>query len=281
MPQAVADPQAENEQQSGTSTGTAKPAAAPSVADPAAASVAGNDQGDDNADPGDDSQQTPQQQSNLPKGVLRRFGQLTKAREDAVAEAERLRQEVEQLRRAGQQQNNQQQNNTNTQQQDPRAIAEQIVAQREFDRNSNETYRKGKDEFADFDARLAELGSTGLLDRKALALIVDGDAPHKVLYHLATNFDDAMEILSLPERSMIRALARLEHKLSSERQAAAGDDNNQQTPPAPTPVTRAPRPVKPVGSRSSTPSGPNDKDAVSDWMAKRNKQLIDKRKAVH
>lgn len=227
-------------------------------------------------DPQGDPTPTPKPQNTLPKGVIRRFGELTRKREETENENSQLREELARLRGAQQPATPTQQPAQRSTNVDPNVLANQIVEQREFDRACNKVYTEAKTEFTDFDQKLGELGSTGLLTRPALAAIVDGDVPHKVLYHLASNFDVAMEILGLPERQMVRALARLETKLAAEP-PAADDDDAQPTPTQQTnkvvQISRTPPPVKPVGSRTSTPSGPSEKDSVDTWMEKRKQQL--------
>jgi hypothetical protein len=205
--------------------------------------------------------ETPPEETEKPKQTpwfQKRIDELTKARWDAAREAEQLRQEIAALR----------QPQTDTEgnpvpQQDPVKLAEQIVAQREFDNTCNVIYEKGAGEFADFDQALANFRLLGGLPRPLIEAAQETDAPHAVLYDLGKNPEEAARILSLPPIRMAAAVAKLAAKTI--------------TPPAPK-VSKAPAPVVPVSG-----NGRADKDPLSDdvdidtWMKAHDKREAERR----
>ena len=89
--------------------------------------------------------------------------------------------------------------------------------------------------------------------------IVESDVGPQVAYYLAQNPEEAMRIAGLSGLAVARAIGRIEAKLESSK--------------AQPPKSNAPPPVQPVRA-SGTPSvGPSDKDDISTWIKKRNKEL--------
>lgn len=134
--------------------------------------------------------------------------------------------------------------------------AAQLVAERTFNEQCNKVYADGAKEFPDFDAAVRNLQMVGV-NRDFLELAASSDAGHKVLHHLGTDLDEAARILSLPPVQMARELTRLEIKLAQ---------------PQAKPVSKAPAPVKPIGS-GGAPEGLRDDLPPDEWLKRRNKQL--------
>jgi hypothetical protein len=85
--------------------------------------------------------------------------------------------------------------------------------------------------------------------------IMDSDVGPQVQYYLGKNPREAAQIAALPPGQQIRAIGRLEARVSA---------------PAPKRVTQAPAPIKPVaGNRTPASFDPN-KASVEDYIKKRN-----------
>ncbi|WLE58385.1 hypothetical protein GIY62_14745 [Burkholderia plantarii] len=140
-----------------------------------------------------------------------------------------------------------------------RAEATRIVRQEKFDEACNRVFDAGKAEFGkDWDSSLQMLGAVGNLTDDFLDIVTSMDAGHKVLQHLGQNPDVAERVLSLPPTRMALELARLETTVGQAK-----------TPP---PVSQAPAPINPVGSKSA-PVEPQEFASTEDYIAwrKRNK----------
>lgn len=196
-------------------------------------------------------QQTEQQQEQAKKEpwFQKRIGELTRekyeakrAADDARAEAERLRQAIAQG-----QQSDQQQPDVQTL---ARQEAQKLVAEQRFNDACNKVYATGKSEFPDFDQAVSNLQMVGA-NRDFLDLATTSDAGHKLLHHLGSDLDEAARILALPPIQMARELTKLEIKLSQ---------------PVAKPVSKAPAPIKPVGSGGATSTGLSDDLPIEEWM---------------
>ena len=146
-----------------------------------------------------------------------------------------------------------------------RERATQIAAEQRFNDACNRVYESGKTEFQDFDQKLATLTQNlGNLNITTLSALVEVDNPHKVLYHLGTDLNEAARILSLPPLKQAMELAKIGNNMS-----------NTPTKPA----SKAPAPITPkvgVGG-GAQPDIYSDKLSTSEWMELRNKQLKEKR----
>lgn len=101
--------------------------------------------------------------------------------------------------------------------------------------------------------------------------IVDGftleDAVNKAAlqYHLARNPEELREIVALPPRQQIAALARLDERVGSVQKAPA-------RAPASPPVTQAPEPMKPVGGAPSASTVSSEDEDYATYKARRNRE---------
>ena len=128
------------------------------------------------------------------------------------------------------------------------ALAEQKVAQREFVRQCNTVYDKGKKEIPDFEQAMKGFDVFGGLQRfpTFVQAAVGLENAHKVLHQLGNNLDEAERILSLPPVQQAVELAKLDLQIKN-------------TVAAP-PVSQAPRPVAPVAGASGDPTPTPDDD---------------------
>jgi hypothetical protein len=144
----------------------------------------------------------------------------------------------------------------------------------EFNRACNEAADVGRKTFgeAQFNGRIAEL--TKLVNGQDVnevqryntfisAALETGEAP-KIIHALGGDLNEASRIMALPPVKMGIELAKLAAKI--ETPVAEGGDA----------VTRAPKPITPIGSRhvSAADIDPNDKDRAdllptAEWMRKR------------
>ena len=159
----------------------------------------------------------------------KRIGELTREKYEARREAEEARQEAAQIREqiARQQQGDETQQPDGSVQTLVQREAARMLAEKSFNEACNKVYAKGKAEFPDFDASLANLHLVGI-NREFLELTATSDAGEKLIQHLGTDLDEAARIASLPPLQMARELTRLEIKLSQVK---------------PKPVSNAPAPL--------------------------------------
>lgn len=88
--------------------------------------------------------------------------------------------------------------------------------------------------------------------------IIGSDMGPQILYHLGNNPKEAARIAKLRPIGQIREIGKLEGKLS---------------PPTKNTQTKAPKPVKSVGSRNDAVTGPSDSDDTKTWIKKRQQEL--------
>lgn len=102
-------------------------------------------------------------------------------------------------------------------------------------------------------------------------IILESDIGPELLYHLGSSPREAARIASMTPLQQAREIGRIEANLSV-------------NPPVKK-VSSAPEPIKPVGSRASTPAySPSDprsmkNTSMSEWAAARNKEVADKLRA--
>lgn len=195
--------------------------------------------------------------------------QVSKARDRAIAAETKALMLEERLARleargvAGQQDDQQFGNQPDSairqHQEDPASIRREVESRVAFDLKCNDTFDKGAKEFGkEFESNLENLKEVGINER-ALRVIVDADAPHKVLHYLGSNPEEAEAIFDLPPVQMARALGRIEANLAA--------------PKSPPKISSAPEPVRPVTTRSTGSAAPTDKDDMQTWLQKREAQL--------
>lgn len=132
-----------------------------------------------------------------------------------------------------------------------------IAETKTFNDRCNEAYAKGKEEFQDWDSKLANFVPLGGLSTQLVQAALETGEAHKVLHHLGGNMDEAARVMSLPPLKMAVELARIAAKASQ-----------------PSGVSRAPAPVRPLrpGSKAE-PSIDDDNLSTEEWMALREKTL--------
>ena len=206
----------------------------------------------------------PKKPAKIPDSVQRRINELTRQRHEGQRTIDAQQQELETYRRllAAQQDPSQTQQPYQPPQpaQDPQALAQQIVAEQQFNQACDAIYEQGKAEFADFDEAVSNLGVLGV-QPDFIRAVASFDKPAALLHALASDLDAAERILAMPPVQQGRELERLAHK------AAA--------PKAP-PVSKAPAPIAPVDGTASVETDPN-KMSMDEWVKWRESQ-VSKRK---
>ena len=140
-------------------------------------------------------------------------------------------------------------------------LAGQEAARIAFDTRCNEVYTTGKDQFTDFDERLAAFKPLGGLPTGFIAAALETGDPAKVLYELGGNLDEAARILSLPPLKQVAELTKMAHGLGRAK-----------------PVSSAPNPIKSkVGGSPKSGTDLDDNLSTEEWMKRRAKQLKEKR----
>lgn len=201
----------------------------------------------------------------------RRIARLTDQRAKARAEAEYMARQAEDLKaRLAKYETPEPAAQTPA---DPYVLAEQIAEQRlrnmEFSRAADALVAKGHETYqpAEFDGAIKRLQGMGAIfgDNGAptdvLSAVLECDAPHDVLYYLGAHPDVAEDMVSLPPRALIRAMAKLEAKVAA----------------APPRVSKAPAPVRPISGIGRMNEPLADADDVVTWMKKREKQLASRK----
>lgn len=146
--------------------------------------------------------------------------------------------------------------------------AREIAEVKQFNDQCNTVFEKGvkaNKEFAkSFKELTEEIGSP--FDAKGkptsiMAAILDADAPHKVILHLAEDLDLAAEIAALSPTRQIRRIAKIESDLE---EAAKPKQSS------------APKPVQPVKASPDVSSAPDPKDTKR-WIEYENQREIAQR----
>jgi hypothetical protein len=137
--------------------------------------------------------------------------------------------------------------------------AQELVAQREFNRRSDAVVQAGK-KLDGFQEAMQELGQEVQLfnDRNGpspfLEAVMDTDVPELILLHLGKNPDEAAEFKGLSAAQIGRRIARLETKLSNEAKVK---------------TSSAPKPLSPVSGGAKAGEPDPDKDMAA-WINSRN-----------
>ncbi|MGE5650940.1 MAG: hypothetical protein ACM34A_12155 [Bacillota bacterium] len=207
----------------------------------------------------DQQQETPEEKAKKEPWFQKRIGELTREKYEAKRAAEEAKQQAEQYRQylAQLQQGEQPPQQPEV---DVRTLAQQeaakMLAEQRFNESCNKVYAAGKTEFPDFDQAVANLQMVGV-NRDFLELTTTSDAGAKLLHHLGTDLDEAARILALHPVQMARELTKLEFKLSQ---------------PQAKPVSKAPAPIKPIGTGGVTESGLSDDLPIDEWMRRHAKR---------
>lgn len=139
-------------------------------------------------------------------------------------------------------------------------IAEQKLANRDFNLRADAVYDKGKAEFPDWQKAVETLVDVGVVgpgvDTTFLRTITKlGDA-HKVLHHLAKNPEVASSLVGLPVEDLAMSLKEIEIDLKQ---------------PVKKDVSSLPNPITPVSPKSKPAFSLEDPDSpIDEWMKKRN-----------
>jgi hypothetical protein len=195
----------------------------------------------------------PPQEDPKPKTdwAQRRIGELTRKMREEQRQREALAAELAQYRQPTEQQQGQQPAAPDIDQLvEQRAAAK--IADQNFNQACNRVFQEGVKADPNFEANLRTLQNVGEISRDFLEVVTDMDEGHKVLNHLGANPDEADRILSLPPLKQARELAKLEASLS------------KAAPPPP--VSKAPAPITPVGSRT-TPAEPEEFASPAEYIA--------------
>lgn len=146
------------------------------------------------------------------------------------------------------------------------AAAQRIAKQeRAAERFRNHVLAEGLKSDPQFAQKLQDLAAVGDWDEDTMEMVLDADKPAALFAHLASNLDEAAEILALPLAQRARAIARLEVRLE------------QQSKPA---ASSAPKPLSPVKGTASTGDDLHDELPMSEWMKRREAELAAKRRRL-
>ena len=135
-------------------------------------------------------------------------------------------------------------------------LAEEKARQKEFVRDCNQIYDNGKGEFEDWEQALnvfAEVGN-GLTRPIVEAVMAASQYPHRVLYALSQDKDEAARIMALGPVQMAVAIAKIEEVAPKTKK-----------------VSKAPEPIKPLETTKKTgEKDPEDMTAEEfrDWRNK-------------
>lgn len=143
-----------------------------------------------------------------------------------------------------------------------REEAKKLIQEERFNESCNKVFDAGKTEFSgDWDSSLRTFSMLGGASQDFLEAVTSMDHGHKVLHALGQDPETAERVLSLPPVRMAIELAKIEASLSAPKPA-----------PTPPPVSRAPEPIKPVGSGRVAPAGLSDDLPIDEWMRRHNKR---------
>jgi hypothetical protein len=118
----------------------------------------------------------------------------------------------------------------------------------------DEKVEKANDKYDDFATIVGELQPTSPL----ITAIMESEPD--VAYYLGKNPKEAERIANLGQIAQIREIGKLEAKLAAE-------------PEKPKAPSKAPEPIKPLSGVQVASDVPSEKDSMSAWMKKRNKQV--------
>ncbi len=155
--------------------------------------------------------------------------------------------------------------------------ANEKAAQLAFDRECNSMVEQGKEEFADFDTRLAAFtrindATDPVVQGKYWTLVrglLETGSGAKLIHELSQDLDTANRLMNLSPTKLGFELAKLANK------------------EPPEPVSQAKKPISPVGQKSVShiTTKPDDPERAStlttaEWMARRQSQVDERYKAA-
>lgn len=151
-----------------------------------------------------------------------------------------------------------------------RTEAQKLVQQQMWENKAQNWLEAGNKEFgsAAFNEKCDMVAALGAADRPEFrSLIVDPDIVpdgHKVVMRLADNPEEAQRILAIVDPVKL----------------AAALTKFAMTEPKPdVPVSKAPKPITPIGGTAKN-AGLSDNDDIKSWMAKRREQIAARQKSV-
>lgn len=213
---------------------------------------------------------------NQPAWAKKRFGELTKDKWDArraaaaaTARADEAERQLQLARAARESSTTVEgaENGSFTKEELERLAEEKATAKVEIDRfntRCNQVFSDGQKTFEDFEAVLSNYRDIGGLTPDFLQAAFETDEPHKILYELGRDRDEAFRVINLPPLKRAVALGKLAVKLSEPKAKA---------------VSKAPPPITGI-RKSGTVRTEDDPEKMStdDWMKWREKQMTNARK---
>lgn len=133
--------------------------------------------------------------------------------------------------------------------------AKQEESSKALQKRVQEVIEKGNDKYPDFDAVVNDAVEDGLIPVGSAMYhaLIESDASHELIYHLAKNEAEAKRIAGLSPVRQAAEIGKLEDRLAAK--------------------TKTREVIDPVTSRGSTQSGPRDDMSMDAWMKARAKQL--------
>ncbi len=196
----------------------------------------------------------------------RRIDALTREKSETIRQAAAIAEENRQLREALQARANPEAKPEEQRQPAPKASepdvesrAAQIAAQREFDRNCNDIYSKGKDAFPDFDDSLKSYANLGGLTPAFIEATMEAGDAHVILQTLAQDMDEASRIMALSPTRQAVALAKVASKLQAAPKTSS-----------------APPPIRALNGGGTSIEKDPEKMPMKEWLAWREKQIKDR-----
>jgi hypothetical protein len=134
--------------------------------------------------------------------------------------------------------------------------AQQSEAER-YQARQQELMERGSEKFDDFEEAIEADRNT--YSRAAFLAMLESDMGAELFYYLATNPDEGKRIANLPAYAQAKEIGKLEDKLQAKPQKQ---------------ISKAPEPIKPVGSgKASSDTDLSDDLPIDEWMKRRNKQV--------
>ncbi len=234
---------------------------------------------DGEGEKGDNEDKTDDKKAKKPNWQQKRFGELTKARNDAQVLADNYkRQNEELLSKLAAKSSEKEDDGTvkRLSEDEINALAEskaqkmleQAVAQREFATKAQAILNKGPKEFNDFDDSLSNLkNSFGDKWDAAVDYLVDGiDDAHKVIHFLGNDLDEANRILALSPARQIAEFKKIELEMNKPVQKTVKE------------VSKLANPINPVNDKSKHTTKLEDIKDTATWIKQRNAQIAARKK---
>ena len=222
----------------------------------------------------EESETTEDDEHSLPNGVKKRIDKITRQKYEAVAEANRLKAELEQMRaQLAPKQEPPDISNFDTFEEYSDALAEykyqqkiqqvqsQQTQQTQAQKNAQEwvaKVEKVRSVAPDFDDAFSNVANIEFAPM-ALEAVAQHPKGAEIAYMLGKDVSEAYRIAALPPSLQLMAIGEIAAKTSLPKTKA---------------VSTAPKPVKPVNSGGASNAPPEDMD---EWVKWRNQQLRQKR----